>query len=82
MFNAHHAENQEMGAVERNTLTTQALAKAREAVKRDEEAILEAMLHSTGFSAAALQKMKENASTMHDMEKRLAAIEGRVPRTY
>jgi hypothetical protein len=59
-----------------------ALATARENVKRDQEAILNALLHATGFTAEALKKIEEHAKTLADHEKRVREVEGRPPRTY
>jgi len=79
-FDEHHRDNQEIGALQQNTAMHQAIAKARADVKRDERAILEAMEHSTGFSAEALKKIQEHGKTLADLEQRMRSQEGRVPR--
>ena len=78
-FDAHHAADQELGGLQQDTSVLQAVARARESVKRDNEALLNAMEHSVGLGAAFLKKVEEHAKTLGDMENRLRHQEGRPP---
>jgi hypothetical protein len=78
-FDAHHAADQELGGLQQDTSVLQAVARARESVKKDNEALLNAMEHSVGLGAAFLRKVEEHAKTLGDMENRLRHQESRPP---
>ena len=81
-FDARHAANQQVSGLQRDTGLQQALAKAQENVRKDQEEVVKAMEHSSRLASEVTRKMQEHNKILLELQKQVRELHGTAPRTY